>query len=118
MTAPDLLGDGRELAVLLALAGPDMAPRLLRQMHTDLGTVRQGLGPALEATDWTTIRAQSHVLIALAGTIGATRLHGLAIDLNTAAHAQDADTLASLRAPVMADLATLETLIAAHEAAG
>lgn len=117
MTACDLLGDGRALADILALAGPDMAGRMLRQMQTDLQGVAGALGPALDGADWTTIRAQSHVLIALAGTIGAARLHALAIDLNIAAHDRDAARIAALGSPVMADLAALSALITAREAA-
>ena len=106
-SAPALLGDGRTLADLLAMAGPDIAPALLRQIAADLSDVRTALAPAITAQDWTAIRAQSHVLISLAGTIGATRLHAMARDLNTAAHDRCTASLARLSPPVTADLDTL-----------
>jgi HPt (histidine-containing phosphotransfer) domain-containing protein len=107
-----LLGDGRALADILAMAGPGTAARILRQMHADLSETRSALRPALATSDWTTIRTQTHVLISLAGTIGAMRLHALAIDLNTTAHAQDRGQTAALGAPLMADLDALIALLA------
>ena len=117
MTAPDplgILGDSTALRDILAMAGPDMAPRILHQMHLDLTNTAAELAPALAVADSATIRAQTHVLIALAGTIGAMHLHGLAVDLNSAAHAEDAATIATLAAPLMADLTALTALLAAR----
>ena len=119
MTAPALLGDGRALADILALAGPDMATRILAQMHADLAGVSARLTPAISADDhatpdWTEIRAQSHILIALAGTIGAPRLHALSVDLNGAAHAMDAPQLRAIAQPLQQDLASLIALLAAR----
>ncbi|MEN9410422.1 MAG: hypothetical protein RL216_2396 [Pseudomonadota bacterium] len=113
-----LLGDGRALTDILAMAGPASAARILRQIHTDLSETRRALCPALAAIDWTAIRAQTHILIALAGTIGAMRLHALAIDLNTTAHAQDKGRTAALAAPLMADLDALTALLAGRITGG
>lgn len=113
-----LLGDGRALADILALAGPETALRILRQMHADLSETAAALRPALAATDWTAIRAKSHVLISLAGTIGAMRLHALSIDLNAAAHAQDPGQTAALAAPLLSDLDALTALLANRLPAG
>lgn len=113
-----LLGDGRALADILAMAGPETAARILVQMQADLSATAAALRPALAQGDWTAIRAQSHVLISLAGTIGAMRLHALAIDLNTAAHAQDAGQTAALATPLMADLDALTALLAARITGG
>jgi HPt (histidine-containing phosphotransfer) domain-containing protein len=121
MPRPDpaaLLGDGRALADILTLAGPETAQRILRQMHADLSETAATLRPALAAANWNTIRAQSHVLISLAGTIGAMRLHALAIDLNTAAHAQDPGQTAALAAPLLSDLDALTALLADRLPAG
>ncbi len=106
-----LLGDGSALRDILTLAGPEMAIRILQQMRLDLAGVAEALAPALATHDLGVIRAQTHVLIALAGTIGAMRLHQLAIDVNTAAHDQDAMQLAALSPPLLADLATLQSLL-------
>lgn len=112
--AAALLGDGRALADILALAGPDMAPRILAQVRADLSATAEALRPALALPDWTAIRAQSHILISVAGTIGAMRLHALAIDLNTAAHAQDPRQTSAIAAPLMSDLDALTALLAAR----
>ena len=61
-----------------------------------LGLLAAALLPAISACHWPTIRAQTHVLVALAGTIGAMRLHQLAIDANTAAHDQASARLADI----------------------
>lgn len=117
MTAPDpkgILGGSTALRDILAMAGPDMAPRILHQMHLDLTNTAAELAPALAAADSAMIRAQTHVLISLAGTIGAMRLHGLAVDLNAAAHAGDAGAIAPLAGPLLADLAALIALLAAR----
>lgn len=110
----DILGDGKRLADILALAGPETAPLILRQMLADLDSVTATLAPALSGDDWATIRGQTHILIALAGTMGADRLHGLAIDLNEAAHARATGRSAALTAPLLADLGRLRAAIAAR----
>lgn len=112
-----LLGDGRILADLLRMAGPATAPAFLRQIAIDLSGVQTALAPALDAADWPVVRAQTHILIAVAGTIGATRLHGLAVDLNLAAHNRAAELAALLAPPLMADLAALADHFSTHPAA-
>lgn len=117
MTADDplgILGDSTALRDILVMAGPDTALRILHQMHIDLATTAAQIAPAITGADSTTIRAQTHVLISLAGTIGAMRLHGLAVDLNAAAHDEDADRIAALAGPLMADLTALIALLAAR----
>lgn len=119
-----ILGTGKRLADILALAGPETAPLILRQMQADLLAVRTALAASVDrpatdsgAGDWSAIRAQTHVLISLAGTIGADRLHAAAIDLNAAAHDRDVARTALLVGPLMADLAHLCDVIAARLAA-
>lgn len=121
-----IFGTSTALQDILLLAGPETAPRILQQMHEDLSSVAALLLPAIAcagapaqsgpnptpAPDWPQIRRQTHVLISLAGTIGAMRLHALAIELNTAAHDQDAPRVRSLVPPLRADLIGLITLIA------
>lgn len=117
MTAADplgILGDNSALRDILVMAGPDTALRILHQMHIDLAATATQIIPAIAAADCAMIRAQTHVLISLAGTIGAMRLHGQAVDLNAAAHAEDAAAIATLGGPLLADLAALIALIAAR----
>jgi len=74
---------------LLALAGVDGAQELLRRLRQDFEAVRQGLIRGLADSDVAVIRAQTHVLISLAGAIGADCLQNRAGEINTAAHAGD-----------------------------
>lgn len=74
---------------LLALAGIDSAQELLRRLRQDFEAVRQGLVRGLEDQDVALIRAQTHVLISLAGAIGADCLQGRAGEINAAANAGD-----------------------------
>lgn len=71
---------------LLALAGPQVAPELLRQLAEDLAAVAAALPPALAAGDRTALRAQTHMLMALAGSVGAGPLYDAATRLNLVAH--------------------------------
>jgi CheY-like chemotaxis protein len=70
----------------LDLVGPDAAAELLAQLLKDLQTAERGLLGAARGPNWQGIQAQTHVLIALAGTTGATRLQHLSEALNTLAH--------------------------------
>jgi HPt (histidine-containing phosphotransfer) domain-containing protein len=96
------------------MAGPDTALRILHQMQIDLAATAAQIVPAIAAADSAVIRAQTHVLISLAGTIGAMRLHGLAVDLNAAAHDEDAARIATLAGPLLDDLTALIALLASH----
>jgi len=117
MTAADplgILGDTSSLHDILVMAGPDTALRILHQMQIDLAATAAQIVPAIAAADSAVIRAQTHVLISLAGTIGAMRLHGLAVDLNAAAHGEDAARIATLAGPLLDDLTALIALLDSH----
>jgi two-component system, OmpR family, aerobic respiration control sensor histidine kinase ArcB len=88
--------DTTNLDRLLKMAGPTAAAELLQRLEDDLQTVERGLVQAVPARDWPEIRAQTHVLIALAGVVGAVPLQRLAEQLNAAAHTTDMATLGSL----------------------
>lgn len=107
-SAPDDEGfDPEKLLRLLDLAGPEVAGELLDRLDEDLETVDAVLSDAAPARDVPALRAQTHVLISLAGAVGAERLQHLAEDLNAAAHAgnEDAiDRLWSAAAPLLARL--------------
>ena len=93
---------------LMEVAGADAAPELLRRLIEDLRHVERQLHHALAAPDWGEIRAQTHVLIALAGAVGAVRLQHRAEAMNADAHRRDAAATAET-APVL--LALLDDLI-------
>lgn len=71
---------------LLQMAGPKMAAELLNHLQKDLRAAERGLLAAAQDPDWLEVRRQTHVMIALAGTAGATLLHQLAQAINTLAH--------------------------------
>ncbi|MCU0900531.1 MAG: hypothetical protein MUC82_08555 [Cypionkella sp.] len=78
---------------LLAMAGPDVAPELTAQMVADLRAVRTALTAAVTARDWPVIRAQTHVLVALAGAAGARSVERMSQQLNLAAQDKDGVTV-------------------------
>jgi len=100
---------------LLEMAGPDLATELLTRYQEDLATAQTTLQQALPALDWSTLRTASHVLIALAGTAGATALEHSARVFNTAAIDQDQSGVDAHKDSVLDGLAGLLKLIAQIE---
>lgn len=117
-TAPPVGFDAARLGRLLDLVGPDQAPALLTQLRIDLAACGEQISAARPGPDWNALRDASHVLISLAGSVGATGLHGMAQDLNATAHARDAAALARLLPALSTDLAALIALIADMPAGG
>lgn len=74
--------------------GPDMMAELLEKVVADLGAVRLGLAETLTSSDCKPVRANSHILISVAGAIGATRLQRYAQSLNAVAHGDNAAAMA------------------------
>jgi CheY-like chemotaxis protein len=109
--------DRARFDALLAVAGPSGIRELLQRLHEDLGAVLATLDHAVAAGDIPEIRAQTHILIALSGAVGAERLHHLAEVLNIAAKRRRVRDLAALYAPCRADLRALSDLVAAEAAA-
>lgn len=77
--------DDAQFIRLLELAGPIVGARLIDQLIDDLQMVEHALLQASVQPDWPSLRAQSHILIALAGTVGAKRLQYLAERMHTLA---------------------------------
>ncbi|BDW84781.1 hypothetical protein [Roseicyclus marinus] len=98
--------DTARFAALLAAAGADRA-ELLERLGADLGSVLVALDGALAAGDVPEIRAQTHILIAVSGAVGADRLYRLAEVLNIAAKRRRIADLPALYAPCRADLVDL-----------
>lgn len=94
---------------LLELAGPSMAGPLLTHLADDLGNCRTATRAGAERLDWDALREASHVLISLAGSVGALSLQALAEALNDAAHRQDGTTAQGTLLPSL--LAELDALI-------
>ncbi|MBC2834124.1 hypothetical protein [Paragemmobacter straminiformis] len=109
--AAPLIGDGAALRGILDLAGPETGQRILVQMELDLAATLSALQEAVVSGDFRTIRAQSHVLVSIVGTIGAMRLHAAARRLNESAHAEDAARVAFETAELARDGAALARAI-------
>ncbi len=90
--------DTTRLHRLLTIAGPSGAQELLMRLASDLGNVQQKMAQALQKMDQAQLRAQTHVLISLAGAVGAEHLQNLAQVLNSAAHKLDQDAISELSA--------------------
>ena len=110
---PPLL-DGSRFESLLVMAGPEMAAELTYRLLIDLQSVKTGLQVAASGPDWVAIRAQTHVLISLAGVVGGLRLQARAEALNRAAHAAPAGAPAETPAAGLAEVIDLLDLLVAH----
>ncbi|GLS86751.1 hypothetical protein GCM10010873_17250 [Cypionkella aquatica] len=99
-----------QLQQLLSMAGPAVAAELLEHLLQDLRATERGLLAASHGPDWTTLRRHTHVMIALAGTAGATQLHQLAQALNQLAH-QPAPDRGTFRTLLPQALEQLDALI-------
>jgi HPt (histidine-containing phosphotransfer) domain-containing protein len=92
---------------LLALAGPETAQDLLDRLAEDLSSVRQLLDSATSIPDPGLLRQQSHILIGLAGAVGAENLRAHAQTLNDVAHGSTVHDLSPLLSRVSHQLAAL-----------
>lgn len=99
--------DAERFAQLLTLAGPAHRVELLSRLTEDLGQIRDRILAAQGGPDWADLRAQTHVLVALAGATGATGLQHIAELLNQAAHDRQRSAVARLVPSVLAGLETL-----------
>lgn len=82
---------------LLQMAGTDGAPALLAALVDDMKSAQTGLDAAWSGPDYTLLRGHSHILIALAGTVGDSDLQTLAQQVNDAANDQDSERIAVMR---------------------
>lgn len=105
--------DPRLLRRLIDLAGPANASELLARLSEDLSTARNQASRAAQSDDWATLRGASHVLIALAGSVGARSLHALAIEVNAAAHAEQTEALVTLLSDLLAETDALICVVSA-----
>lgn len=66
--------------------GPETMRELLEKVVADLEGARRALAEALEPLDHGAIRSASHILVSVAGALGAVRLQACAQELNALAH--------------------------------
>ncbi|OYX22847.1 MAG: hypothetical protein B7Z10_12435 [Rhodobacterales bacterium 32-66-7] len=98
---------------LLTLAGPEVAPLLLQQLVADLSQCQRDIVGAVERDDWQSGRNGSHVLMSLAGSVGAVALQSLAEAMNAAAHRQDMDDAVRLLPQITAEIGIVIRMIEA-----
>jgi two-component system, OmpR family, aerobic respiration control sensor histidine kinase ArcB len=110
--------DTGPLRRLLEIAGKRDAPTLIAALLTDLKTTQTGLDVAWNGPDFAALRTHSHVLIALAGTVGDTDLQALAQRLNETAHAQNTADLTDMKAKTIRYLADLIGTLLRIQSAG
>ena len=111
-TAPtDLSAETGEFTRLLEIAGPEMARELLARYHEDLTSVQNKLVAALPELDWQSLRAASHVLIALAGTAGMVALEHNARAFNLAANDNNRSEVLSQKDAMLDGLTDLLTYV-------
>lgn len=63
---------------LMQMVGPARGGELLDQLAIDIKDARHRIGAAVTIPDWTVVREQCHILIAVSGTVGAERLQRIA----------------------------------------
>lgn len=78
---------------LAEMIGGEALGEILDRAEMDLTAGGKALEEAGSRMDIEAIRAASHTLISVAGTIGADRLHDFAVAINRAAHADDSESL-------------------------
>ncbi len=101
---------------LLEVAGPDTTRELLSRLYTDLRKAERGLVAGLSEHDLNAIRAETHVLIALAGAVGAERLSQLAQTLNAMAHRREGGDPSALGEECLAQIDRLIHFIGQEKA--
>lgn len=113
--------DASRLDRLLTLAGPRDAAELLSRIESDLSDTATRIENALPGADRDALRAASHVLVAVAGSVGALGLEVAARRFNTAALAEGAapsPELAETAAAVLRGIAALKCRLAARRTEG
>jgi CheY-like chemotaxis protein len=101
--------DQARFDALLEVAGTEGTVELLQRLHEDLCAVMAALDAGVGQGDIPEIRAQTHILIAISGAVGADRLYRLTEVLNIAAKRRRVDDLVALYAPCRTDLQDLIT---------
>lgn len=73
---------------------PEKFVELTEKIRSDISSAKQQIGEACETGNLEQLRSSTHILISVAGVIGASRLQELAQCLNSAGHHADNDTIA------------------------
>lgn len=100
---------------LLTTIGPASIAELLGKLQADTDAVAEGLGRGRKALDLAEIRSQTHILISVAGAIGAKPLQLIAQRLNSAANRQEAEGVDDLCGACLSGLKELQGFILAEQ---
>jgi two-component system aerobic respiration control sensor histidine kinase ArcB len=101
---------------LMLAAGPSAQVELLDRLHEDLSRVHKALSAGISQHSVRDIRAQTHILISLAGAVGADRLQDIAEALNAAAHRHRLGDVPGLSKACDQDLTALIAFVAGERA--
>jgi len=108
--------DRKVFDTLIQTIGADSTAELLGKLQADTDTVAEGIVRGRKSLDLAEIRSQTHILISVAGAIGATRLQHIAQRLNTAANRQEAAEIDELCENCLSGLAELQGFILKEQA--
>jgi CheY-like chemotaxis protein len=92
---PPPLIDQKTYDALVAAIGAETMGELLDKVVADLLAAQRDLANAVALSDWGRVRSASHILISVAGAIGAVRLVGCARELNALAHTDAGERIAA-----------------------
>lgn len=107
--------DRRVFDTLIDTIGPESTTELLGKLLADTDSVAEGIGRGRRNLDLAEIRSQTHILISVAGAIGAQPLQHIAQRLNGAANRRDAETVDELCGECLAGLKALQGFILAEQ---
>jgi len=88
--------------------GKDTMQELLTKVTEDLMRIKSGISTAISTNDVPQIRNSSHILISVAGAIGALTTQRMAEQLNKAAHTEE---LSNIRLVATGCLTNIERLL-------
>lgn len=103
--------DRKIFDTLVETIGADSTSELLSKLQADTDTVAEGLVRGQQSLDLVEIRSQTHILVSVAGAIGATTLQHIAQRLNAAANRQEAAEVDRLCEKCLSGLRALQEFI-------
>lgn len=116
MEPADNVVDRKIFDNLVETIGAESTAELLSKLQADTDTVAEGLVRGQKSLDLSEIRSQTHILISVAGAIGATRLQHIAQRLNAAANRREGKEVDSLCKSCLSGLAELQGFILLEQA--
>jgi len=110
--------DQATYAALEAAIGPETMGELLDKVVADLLAAREDLAKAVDELDRASIRSASHILVSVAGAVGAVRLQSCARELNSVALAGAPERVAVATRRCMVEIDAAVAAVRDRRAAG